>query len=114
MVDLHHFHRSRERLADLDEIPARLFAVTQICDAPAEIPTDRAEMTRIIREGRSYLGEGGTDPAAVLAKLPPQVYSIELPNSAAVARWGPEGHARRCLETARDYLRVPAMSQGRP
>ena len=104
MVDLHHFHRSRERLADLDAIPAGLFSVAQICDAPAEIPTDPNEMTRIIREGRSYLGEGGIDPAAILARMPQCVYSIELPNSAAVARWGAEGHARRCLETAREYL----------
>jgi len=108
MVDLHHFHRSRERLADLDEIPAGLFSVVQICDAPGPIPTERDEMTRIIREGRSYLGEGGIHPAVILERLPPVVYSIELPNSAAVARWGAEGHARRCLETARSYLGAAA------
>lgn len=108
MVDLHHFHRSRERLADLDEVPKELFSVVQICDAPGEIPTEQDEMTMIIREGRSYLGEGGIHPAAILTRLPPVVYSIELPNSAAVARWGAEGHARRCLETARDYLQAAA------
>ena len=113
MVDLHHFHRSRERLADLDEIPAELFSVIQICDAPGPIPTEREEMTRIIREARCYLGEGGTDPAAMLARMPHVVYSIELPNSAAVACWGAEGHARRCLETAKDYLERTLSVQGR-
>lgn len=113
MVDLHHFHRSRERLADLDEIPAGLFSVIQICDAPGEIPTERDEMTRIIREGRSYLGEGGTDPAAMLARMPRVTYSIELPNSDAERTLGPEGHARRCLETARHYLERTLSGQGR-
>jgi len=32
------------------------------------------------------------------------VYSIELPNLAEEARRGPEGHARRCLDTAKAYF----------
>ena len=104
MIDLHHVHRSRESLADLEQIPAGLLEFVQICDAPGEIPTDREEMTRIIREARCCLGEGGIDPGAMLRRLPPLVYSMEVPSSAAVAALGPEGHARRCLEVARRYL----------
>lgn len=104
MIDLHHFHRSREKVSDLAALPTEWFEFVQICDAPAAIPTEREEMARIIREGRDYLGEGGTDPASVLGALPPVVYSMELPNAAHVAALGAEGHARRCLETARAYL----------
>ena len=104
MIDLHHFHRSHETVAGLAALPAEWFEFVQICDAPATIPDDREEMARIIREGRDYLGEGGTDPAAVLTALPPVVYSMELPNAAHQAALGAEGHARRCLETSRAYL----------
>ncbi|MFT4297403.1 MAG: TIM barrel protein [Micropruina sp.] len=104
MIDLHHFHRSREKVADLAALPRGWFEFAQICDAPAEIPTDHDEMARIIRAGRSYLGEGGTHPADVLAALPPMVYSVELPNADQVAALGAEGHAQRCLDTARDYV----------
>ncbi|MFT3862122.1 sugar phosphate isomerase/epimerase family protein [Micropruina sp.] len=104
MIDLHHFHRSRERVADLAAMPREWFEFVQICDAPGPIPTDVDEMARIIREGRNYLGEGGTDPAAVLDALPPLVYSVEIPSATDVARLGAEGHARRCLETSRSYL----------
>ena len=104
MIDLHHFHRSHESLEALSEIPTEWFEFVQICDAPGEIPDDLTEMARIIREGRCYLGEGGTDPGPVLAALPPTVYSVEIPSAADVARLGAEGHARRCLETSRTYL----------
>lgn len=104
MIDLHHFHRSHERVADLGGLPREWFEFVQICDAPGPIPTERDEMAKIIREGRSYLGEGGTDPGAVLAALPPMVYSVEIPSADDVAALGAEGHARRCLETARAYL----------
>ncbi|MFT4218181.1 MAG: TIM barrel protein [Micropruina sp.] len=104
MIDLHHFHRSRERVADLAALPAEWFEFAQICDAPADIPTEHDEMARIIRAGRSYLGEGGTHPAEVLAALPAMVYSVEIPNAEQVAAIGDEAHARRCLETARHYL----------
>lgn len=104
MIDLHHFHRSHERVDDLAALPAHWFEFVQICDAPGPIPSDLDEMARIIREGRDYLGEGGTDPATVLAALPPMVYSVEIPNADDVAALGAEGHARRCLDTARACL----------
>ncbi len=104
MPDLHHVHRARECIEDLGRLPAGLLEFAQICDADARIPDDRAELTRILREGRDYLGEGGIDPAAMLHKLPNLVYSIEIPNTIQVGRIGAEAHARRCLTTAREYL----------
>jgi len=104
MIDLHHFHRSGDKVEDLDALPAQWFDFCHLCDAPGEIPADPEEMTHILRAARSYVGEGGIDPAHILGHLPPVVYSIELPNVAEEARRGPEGHARRCLDTAKAYF----------
>jgi len=104
MVDAHHFHRAREKLEHLAGLPREWFRFFHLCDAPAEIPADVDELRRIMREGRSYVGEGGVDVAAIVDALPPLVYSIELPNLAGVRELGLAGHARRCLETAKLYF----------
>ena len=104
MVDTHHFQRAGDQPEALDALPRDWFHFAHLCDAPAEIPEDRAEMTRIMREGRLYLGEGGIDVASILNHIPEVVYSIELPNLAVVREKGYAEHAHRCLETARDYV----------
>ncbi len=116
MVDMHHLHRARDNPADLDALPREWFHFAQLCDAPAEIPTERAEMIRIMREARLYVGEGGIDVASILAHIPHCVYSIELPNKERHEEIGYAEHATRCLETLKAYLasipgrRVPATS----
>ena len=79
------------------------FHFGHLCDAPGEIPSDRDEMTRILREERSYVGEGGIDVAAIMNAMPAMPYSIELPNLKKVAEYGYKEHAQRCLKTARTY-----------
>lgn len=103
MIDTHHFHRARDRVEDLEGLPRDWFHFAHLCDAPAEIPTDRDEMIFIMREGRLYAGEGGIDIAGILNRLPPMVYSIELPNLARVREMGYAEHAFRCLEAAKAY-----------
>jgi len=104
MVDTHHFQRAGDRVEALDGLPQGWFHFAHLCDAPAEIPTDRAELVRIMREGRLYLGEGGIDVASILKHMPEMVYSIELPNLAYVREKGYAEHAFRCLETTREYV----------
>ncbi len=104
MVDMHHFHRARDDAADLDTAPREWFHFAQLCDAPAEIPSERAEMIRIMREARMYVGEGGIDVAGILAHIPRCVYSIELPNKERHEEIGYAEHATRCLETLKAYL----------
>lgn len=106
MVDTHHFQRAGDRVEALDALPREWFHFAHLCDAPAEIPADRDELTRIMREGRLYLGEGGIDVAGILKHLPEVVYSIELPNLAYVREIGYAEHACRCLETARAYVKA--------
>lgn len=103
MIDVHHFHRALDKPEDLDGLPREWFHFAHLCDAPVDIPGDPAEMTRILREARSYVGEGGIDIAAILGRLPEMVYSIELPHLARAKEFGYAEHAFRCLESAKAY-----------
>lgn len=104
MIDIHHFHRAGDKVEVLDEVPREWFHFAHLCDAPAEIPLQKDEMARALREARLYCGEGGIDIAGILNRLPELVYSIELPNLARVKELGYAEHARRCLKTAKDYI----------
>lgn len=104
MIDMHHFHRSRDNPADLDRVPREWFHFAHICDAPGEIPTDREEMIRILREARVDMGTGGIDVAEVLSHMPAMVLSIEQPNIERAREMGYAEHASRCLEAAKSYL----------
>lgn len=106
MLDIHHFHRAGDKVEDLDAVPREWFRYLHLCDAPAEIPTDKEEMTRILREARSYVGEGGIDVASIVNRIPKVPYSIELPNIERVKELGYEEFARRCLQSAKDYLEL--------
>lgn len=112
MIDTHHFHRALDKPEMLDGLPRAWFHFAQICDAQAQIPSDRAEMTRILREERLYLGEGGIDVASILDRLPAMVYSIELPHLARAKESGYAEHACRCLESAKAYLAAQAPRMG--
>ncbi|MDR1934702.1 MAG: sugar phosphate isomerase/epimerase [Candidatus Accumulibacter sp.] len=103
MLDVHHFHRAYDKLEDLVGLPPKWFRFAHLCDAQGEIPTDRAEMTRILREERLYVGEGGVPIADILNRLPKMVYSIELPHLARAREFGYAEHAFRCLESAKAY-----------
>ncbi len=103
MIDTHHFHRAGDRVEDLEGLPPEWFHFAHLCDVPKEPPANHEDMTRIMREGRAYVGEGGADIAGILNRLPEMVYSIELPNLERVREMGYAEHAFRCLETAKAY-----------
>lgn len=105
MIDIHHFHRAGNEVEELDAVPREWFRFVHLCDAPAEIPREKEEMTRILREARLYVGEpGGIDVAAIVNRIPQVPYSIELPHLARMNEIGRAEHACRCLETAKKYL----------
>ncbi len=114
MIDTHHFHRADDKVEDLDGLPAEWFHFAHICDVPTAPPSDRDEMTRIMREGRLYVGEGAVDIAGILNRLPDMVYSIELPNLERVREVGYAEHAFRCLETAKSYMAANLRTAGEP
>jgi sugar phosphate isomerase/epimerase len=104
MVDMLHFHRSRVALDELDRVPREWFHFVHLCDAPPDIPSAKEDLIHTAREERLYVGEGGIDIAAVLNRLPEVPYSIELPHLARVRELGYAEHARRCLQTAKEYF----------
>ncbi len=114
MIDTHHFHRSHDKVEDLEGLPPEWFHFAHLCDVSAEPPADLEEMTRLMREERLYVGEGGIDIAGILNRLPTMVYSIELPNKARVREIGYAEHAFRCLETAKAYADAKLRSTGEP
>lgn len=103
MIDMHHFHRALDKPEELTKLPKEWFHFAHLCDAQGEIPTDRAEMTRILREERLYVGEGGIPIGEIINSMPKMVYSIELPHLARAKEFGFAEHAFRCLESARAY-----------
>lgn len=105
MIDVHHFHRSGDQLGDLDQVPMEWFRYLHLCDATKENPSSIEEMTRILREERLYLGEGGIDVASIVDRMPEIPYSIELPNVMRVKEYGYEEYARRCLHSAKQYFK---------
>lgn len=104
MIDTLHFNRSRVKLEELDVLPREWFHFAHLCDGPAEIPTTKEGLIHTGRDERLYAGEGGIDIAAILNRLPEMVYSIELPHIQRVEELGYAEHARRCLQTAKEYL----------
>jgi len=104
MLDMLYAHFSRMRLEDLDGLPRKWFQMVHLCDAPAEIPDTREGLIHIARDARLYVGEGAIDIASVVAHLPEAPLSIELPHDERAAELGYEEHARRCLQTAKDYF----------
>jgi sugar phosphate isomerase/epimerase len=104
MVDTLHFSRSRVALAELDAVPRGWFHYAHLCDAPAEIPATDEGLIRTAREERLYPGEGGIEIAAILNRIPPVPYSVEIPHLARVKELGYAEHAWRCLQAARQYL----------
>ncbi|GHS88437.1 hypothetical protein AGMMS49957_09940 [Synergistales bacterium] len=110
-IDTLHFYRSRIGLDELDACPKNLFRFIHICDGPAEIPeesspTYKDDLIYVGRDAREYVGEGAIDIAAIVKKLPDNVlFSVELPHLKKAAEWGLTEHARRCLVTAKDYMK---------
>lgn len=104
LIDTLHFNRSRVKLEELDAALPEWFHYAHICDAPKEIPTTKEGMIHTAREERLYLGEGGIDVAAILNRIPEIPYSLEIPHARRAQELGYEEFARRCLQTAKDYL----------
>ncbi len=104
LLDTLYCHYSRIVLDELAELPCEWLNFMHICDTAEEIPATRDGMVHVARDERLYFGEGCIDFSAILERLPLMPYSIELPNIKRLQEYGYEGHARRCLESARLQL----------
>jgi sugar phosphate isomerase/epimerase len=108
VIDALHFDRAHTDPTSLAVLPRHWFRFVQLCDGPEVYVPTVAEMIRIGRTARLYLGEGGIDCAAILRELPPVMVSLEIPNAERVANLGAEEHARCALESAKSYCAAHA------
>lgn len=109
MLDTLHTYRSKVSMAEIEACPKELFDMAHICDGPKEIPArdDKDALIYTGRDARYYVGEGAIDIAGMVKRLRPDtVLSIELPHLARVAKYGYMEHAKRCLDTAKEYLKA--------
>ena len=104
LIDTLYFYYSRTSLDELKLLPREWINFLHICDTSEEIPNSAKGMVHVARDERLYFGEGCIDFAAILDRLHPVPYSIELPNIKRLKEYGYEGHAKRCLQTAKQHL----------
>lgn len=111
MVDTLHAGRAGVTGDELARTDKKYFNFIHLCDGPAGPDGDPVLadindelMLYTAREARFYPGEGVMDIASMVAALPDLPLSIELPNFKRIEELGQEGHARRCIETAKEYF----------
>ena len=104
LIDTLYFHYSKVGIDELLTLPGEWFNFMHVCDVSNEIPDSKEGMIKVARDERLYIGEGCIDFPSVIKRLPHIPFSIELPNAAMIKQYGYEGHARRCLETAKQHL----------
>ena len=116
MVDTLHAGRAGVTSAELARTDRKYFNFIHLCDGPAGPDGDPVLdsinddlMLFTAREGRLYPGEGAMDIAGMVAAMPEIPLSIELPNLKRIEELGVEGHARRCLESAKEYFAIHGM-----
>lgn len=105
VVDAIHFDRADETPQTLAAIDPLYFRYAQLCDAPAERPTDLDTMLYQARAERQIPGEGGLALRTLLAGLPPAIpLSLEVPMHALGQRLNALERAQRLLERTRAFL----------
>ena len=112
-LDTLHFYRSNTLLSELDGLPDNWFRFMQLCDGHKQPPASLEEMIFAARSDRRFLGEGGLDLAAIINRLPPMPYSLEIPNSKLALTMSPVDFAVRAIETARTYLEATCLAAAR-
>ena len=98
LIDAIHFFRADNRLQDVP----RAVRYLQLCDAPAERPSDMQEIIRQARSDRLFPGEGELELKGLLRALPAGLpISLEVP---VAQRMAPLERARRALAATKKLL----------
>lgn len=110
LLDAIHFDRSTSTVDDLRQVDARYLRYAQLCDGPAEKPTD---LTELLHQGRAHRyppGQGGLDLVSFLNALPADLpLSIEAPVVAS-AHLPAIDRARTALQATLDLLARPDVT----
>lgn len=105
VIDAIHFDRMGETPSRLADLPPQLFRYVQLCDAPAERPTDLPTLLYQARAERLMPGDGGLNLAGLLQALPPDIpISLEIPLSTLAKTISAQERARQMLRKTRALL----------
>src|SRR5206468_5660185 len=80
VIDPIHFDRGGSHAEEIVAVPHNRLRYMQLCDAPAERPTDTDTLLHQARAERLMPGDGGLDLRAILGAVPPNLpLSLEIP-----------------------------------
>ena len=80
LIDPIHFDRGGSEAGEISSVPRARFHYMQLCDAPAERPTDVAGLLHQARAERLMPGDGGLDLAGILRAVPADLpIGLEIP-----------------------------------
>jgi sugar phosphate isomerase/epimerase len=112
LIDPIHFDRGGSHASEIATVPPEWLRYAQLCDAPAQRPTDLAELLRQARADRMLPGEGALDLPGILRALPRTTpLSLEVPMEQLARTVPARERARRAREAALallDRLGLPA------
>jgi len=80
VLDPIHFDRGGSGAEEIAAVPRARLRYMQLCDAPAERPTDTETLLHQARAERLMPGDGGLDLRGILRRVPPDIpLSLEIP-----------------------------------
>lgn len=110
LVDALHVARADTDLRRLQAIDAALVPYVQLCDAPADPPTD-GDLAHEARHARLLPGDGALDLAGLLAAVPAAAdISVEVQSRFLTAHLAAPERARRALQATRSVLAQAASN----
>lgn len=105
LIDAIHFDRAGSVASEISGVPAAWLRYAQICDAPAERPTDLDGLLHQARAERLLPGEGGLDLAGIFGALPRDTpVSVEIPMERLAQSVPALERARRALQATQRLL----------
>ena len=117
LIDAIHFDRAGSVASEISGVPAAWLRYAQICDAPAERPTDLDGLLHQARAERLLPGEGGLDLLSIFGALPRDTpVSVEIPMERLGRGRFPRSSARgaRCRRRSGCSTRCRRAHERRP
>jgi sugar phosphate isomerase/epimerase len=111
LIDPIHFDRGGSDAGEISSVPRARFRYMQLCDAPAERPTDIEGLFHQARAERLMPGDGGLDLVGILRGVPADLpISLEIPMQTLTRTVPAVERAKRMLAKTRrllEGLRMP-------
>lgn len=105
LIDAIHFDRGGSTADEIAAAPRAFFRYAQLCDAPAQRPTDVQGLLHQARSERLMPGDGGLDLRGIVRALPADLpLSLEIPMDTLAKSVPAVERTKRMLEKARQLL----------